>query len=272
MQLTIRHQTVYRYDPAAAAVGVRLKLFPPTFSAQRALAWAVTVNGAAVAPAFRDGWGDQVATHFVRGEVEAVEIRAEGVVETRDEAGVVKRLRESVRPAVCLRSTPRTEADGAITALAREAVVAGGGQLQQAHRLQDLVTERIAYRAGSTDGATTAAVALASGVGVCQDHAHVLIAAARGLGWPARYVAGYYLPDEDGAADVATHAWAELWLDGIGWVGFDASNDLCPTDAYVRLCAGLDAFDAAPIRGHVQGAGAEALAVAVSIRPEAAEQ
>jgi transglutaminase-like putative cysteine protease len=151
-------------------------------------------------------------------------------------------------------------------------LAAGGTQLEQAHRLQDLVTARIAYRAGSTDGATTAAVALASGVGVCQDHAHVLIAAARGLGWPARYVAGYYLPEEDGVADAATHAWAEFWLDGIGWVGFDASNDLCPTDAYVRLCAGLDAFDAAPIRGHVQGASEEALDVSVRIGPGAAEQ
>lgn len=272
MQLTIRHRTVYRYAPAVAAVGVRLKLFPPAFTAQRPLSWSVTVNGAPISPAFRDGWGDQVATHFVRGEVAEVEIAAEGVVETTDEAGVVRRLRESIRPSMCLRATPRTEADSAITALAEEAVAGGGSQLDQAHRLQDLVTQRIVYRGGHTDGATTAAVALASGVGVCQDHAHVLIAAARGLGWPARYVAGYYLPDEDGVHDAATHAWAELWLDGIGWVGFDASNDLCPTDAYVRLCAGLDAFDAAPIRGHVQGAGDEALDVSVSIQPGAGQQ
>lgn len=267
MQLSIRHRTSYRYAPAVATVGLRLKLFPPSFAAQRPLAWAVTVNGEAVTPGFRDGWGDQVATRFVRGGIETVEITAEGVVETRDEAGVVKRLREAVRPGVCLRATPRTEADAAIRALAQEAVEGGDGQLQQAHRLQDLVTARIAYRGGATDGATTAAVALASGAGVCQDHAHVMIAAARSLGWPARYVAGYYLADAAGDDDVATHAWAEIWLDGIGWVGFDASNDLCPTDAYVRLCAGLDAFDAAPIRGHVEGAAAEALDVEVSVRP-----
>jgi len=272
MQLTIRHHTAYRYAPAVAAVGVRLKLFPPAFAAQRPLSWSVTVNGIAVTPGFRDGWGDPVATHFVRGEVTEVEIAAEGVVETTDEAGVVRRLRESIRPGMCLRATPRTEADSAITALAEEAVAGGGSQLDQAHRLQDLVTRRIAYRGGSTDGATTAAVALASGVGVCQDHAHVVIAAARALGWPARYVAGYYLPDEDGVHDAATHAWADVWIDGIGWVGFDASNDLCPTDAYVRLCAGLDAFDAAPIRGHVQGAGDEALDVSVSIQPAAGQQ
>jgi transglutaminase-like putative cysteine protease len=272
MQLTIHHRTSYRYAPAVRAVGVRLKLFPPTFAGQRPLSWTVAVNGVTVTPGFRDGWGDQVATHFVRGDVEAVEIRAEGVVETKDEAGLVRRLREWVRPGMCLRATPRTEADSAIAGLAEEAVAGGGTQLERAHRLQDLVTSRIAYRPGSTDGATTAAVALASGVGVCQDHAHVLIAAARSLGWPARYVAGYYLPADDGAADAATHAWAEFWLEGIGWVGFDASNDLCPTDAYVRLCAGLDAFDAAPIRGHVEGAGDEALDVSVTIHPRTADQ
>jgi transglutaminase-like putative cysteine protease len=272
MHLTIHHRTTYRYIPPVTAVGVRLKLFPPAFSAQRVLSWAVSVNGVPVRPAFRDGWGDQVATRFVRGEVEVVEIAAEGVVETVDEAGVVKRLREWVRPGMCLRPTPRTEADSAITALAQEAVAGGGSQLDQAHRLQALVTRRIAYRAGSTDGATTAAVALASGVGVCQDHTHVLIAAARGLGWPARYVAGYYLPDADGTPDAATHAWAEFWIEGIGWVGFDAANELCPTDAYVRLCAGLDAFDAAPMRGHVEGLSAEALDVSVNIQPGGGEQ
>ncbi len=271
MQLKIRHATQYRYDPPVAGVGLRLKLFPSSFEGQRPLAWTVTVNGAAVVPAFRDGWGDEVATPFVRGGVDAVEICADGVVETRDEAGVVKRLREWIRPGMCLRSTPRTEADGAIAALAEEARAGGDTQLAQAHRLQDLVTARIAYRGGSTDAATTAAVALASGAGVCQDHAHVLIAAARSLGWPARYVAGYYLPAEGGVEDAATHAWAELWLDGIGWVGFDASNDLCPTDAYVRLCCGLDALDAAPIRGHVEGRADEALAVTVSVQPQAAQ-
>jgi len=268
MRLNIHHRTHYRYDPAVAAVAIRLKLYPSRFTGQRPLGWRVTVNGEPAAPDFRNGWGDEVATRFVRGAVTEVEVVAAGQVETADQAGLLAGFEEWMRPGVCLRSTPRTTADAAIRALGAEAAAPGGTRLAQAHRLQDLVSARIAYRAGATDAGTAAADALAAGAGVCQDHSHVLIAAARSLGWPARYVAGYYLPGADGDGDVATHAWAEIWIDDLGWVGFDTSNDLCPTDAYVRVCAGLDAGDGAPLRGHVQGGSTETLAVDVVVRPE----
>jgi transglutaminase-like putative cysteine protease len=267
MLLSIRHRTTYAYDPKAPAVAMRLKLFPSRFDGQTVRRWRVTLNGREVGPDFTNGWGDGVATVFLRGGVETVEVLAEGVVETTDLAGVLRGFKAALKPGVCLRETPRTRADAAIADLAREADAAGGAPLERAHRLQDLVTERIAYVLGATDAATTAAAALAAGEGVCQDHAHVMIAAARSLGWPARYVAGYYLPAEDGGEDLATHAWAEVWVEGLGWVGFDAANDLCPTDAYVRVCSGLDAADAAPLRGHAEGAVEETMAVEVAVAP-----
>jgi len=271
MKLAIRHRTAYAYDPAVSAVAMRLKLFPSVFAGQKTLSWTVTLNGAATEPDFRNGYGDAVATRFLRGGVTAVEVIAEGVVETADLAGVLRGHRAPLKPGVCLRDTPRTRADALILALAREADATGGAPIERAHALQDLVTARVAYRAGSTHAATTAAAALAAGEGVCQDHAHVMIAAARALGWPARYVAGYYLASEEGGDDGATHAWAELWVDGLGWVGFDAANDLCPTDAYVRLCSGLDAADASPLRGHASGVSQETLSVAVSVTPVQAQ-
>jgi transglutaminase-like putative cysteine protease len=267
MQLAIRHRTAYAYDPKVSAVAMRLKLFPSRFDGQTPRDWRVTLNGRAVAPDFVNGYGDGVATRFLRGGVETVEVIAEGTVETSDLAGVLRGFRASLKPGVCLRETPRTRADDAIAALAREADAAGGAPLERAHALQDLVTARIAYEPGATDASATAAAALAAGKGVCQDHAHVMIAAARALGWPARYVAGYYLPQDEGADGLATHAWAEIWVEGLGWVGFDAANDLCPTDRYVRLCSGLDAADAAPIRGHAESVAAETLTAEVSIRP-----
>jgi transglutaminase-like putative cysteine protease len=68
---------------------------------------------------------------------------------------------------------------------------------------------------------------------------------------PARYVVGYLLAPEEKLTE--THAWAEAFVPDIGWVGFDPANRLCPTDRYVRLGCGLDAADAAPIRGNVMG-------------------
>jgi transglutaminase-like putative cysteine protease len=272
MLLAVRHRTVYRYDPKAAAVAMRVKLFPSRFEGQTPRRWAVTLNGEPVAPEFANGWGDQVATLFLRGGVEHVEVAAEGEVETADCAGVVRGFRHPLRPGVCLRTTPRTRADAAIVALAREADAAGGSRLDRAHALKTLVHRRIVYRPGASEVHATAASALADGAGVCQDHAHVMIAAARALGWPARYVAGYCLPNAEGGDDLATHAWAELWVEGIGWIGFDAAADLCPTDAYVRVCSGLDSVDAAPLRGHAEGATTETLEAQVAMQPLAAGQ
>ncbi|MBN8890137.1 MAG: transglutaminase family protein, partial [Rhodospirillales bacterium] len=135
------------------------------------------------------------------------------------------------------------------------------------HALMGAVHGRVAYVVDATTQQTTAAAAFADGRGVCQDHAHIMIAAARALGMPARYVTGYLLLEGDEAeASVAHHAWAEAWVEELGWVGFDAANCLCPTDRYVRLAVGLDAASAAPIRGVRRGTGAEHLCVDVAVR------
>ncbi|WP_413865488.1 transglutaminase domain-containing protein, partial [Albidovulum sp.] len=79
------------------------------------------------------------------------------------------------------------------------------------------------------------------------------------------YASGYLFATEDGAAHEAAHAWAEVWIEGLGWIGFDPANRSCPDDRYVRLGSGLDARDAAPIRGIAQGAGRETLDVTVAV-------
>jgi len=125
------------------------------------------------------------------------------------------------------------------------------------------VAEAVAYTPGETHPGTTAAEALADGKGVCQDHAHLLIAAALTLDVPARYVTGYLHAAGDLAE--ASHAWAELYVEDLGWVGFDPSNGVSPDARYIRIGSGADALEAAPIRGVAQGNGAEALDVDLSV-------
>jgi transglutaminase-like putative cysteine protease len=131
------------------------------------------------------------------------------------------------------------------------------------------VADAIAYRPGATHAHTTAAEALALGEGVCQDHAHALIACARSRGIPARYVSGYLFATQDGVPHEAAHAWAELHVPGLGWVGFDPANRCCPDARYIRLGSGLDAQDAAPIRGIARGGGREAMDVTVAVQQAA---
>lgn len=265
MILTVSHRTTYRYDAPIRVAVQSLRLTPSDFAGQRVIAWQIAVKGGQKGAGFRDGAGDWIESWSLRGPADEVVVAVSGTVETTDLAGLLTGHRETVNPAVYLRETPATRADGALCALAHAAVAHTGDPLARAHALSAAVSEAIAYRPGATGAHTTAAEAMALGEGVCQDHAHALIAAARVLGLPARYVSGYLFATADGTPHEAAHAWAEIWIDGLGWVGFDAANRSCPDARYVRLGSGFDARDAAPIRGIAQGAARETLDVTVAV-------
>ena len=267
MRLTLRHATTYRFDPPARGVVQSLKLWPSEFEGQTVENWRVTVAGDEVAWSFIDGAGDRVGLAGLRGTLGEVEVVTEGVVETTDLTGVLRGHRERVSPEAYLTTTRRTRANDALRRIAQEAVtgIDESDALTRAHALMNAVRDAIDYAPGETAEQTTAAEALGLKRGVCQDHAHALIAVATSLGIPARYAAGYLrVHAEEGAAE-ASHAWAELWIEALGWVGFDASNRACPDENYVRLGSGADSTEAAPIRGIAQGVGAETMEVDLSI-------
>lgn len=263
MLLTVDHVTRYRYDRPVRGVVQSLRLTPATCEGQRVLRWDVAVDGGARGGSFRDGAGDMVCAWTVAGPVDEITVRVGGTVETVDTAGVLRGHRETAPALAWLLETPATAPDDALRDMAVRAAAAEN-PLSVAHAMAAAVGDAIDWVPGATDAATTAAQALAAGQGVCQDHAHALIAVARSAGMPARYVAGYLFDGKDGAE--AAHAWAELWVEGLGWVGFDPANRCCPDARYIRLGAGLDARDAAPIRGIARGGlTAERLDVAVKV-------
>lgn len=264
MKLRISHETVYGYDRPIRNLVQSLRLTPSVFEGQKTHDWQIEVAGGIRGPGFRDGAGDWIEGWTVRGPLEGVTVRITGRVDTRDTAGVLRGHREAIHPMAYLRDTKPTRVDQGLRDLAARADDAADG-LDLAHKLSGLVSDAIAYTSGSTDAATTAAEALAQGEGVCQDHAHALIAIARLHEMPARYVSGYLHSTIDGEAHDAAHAWSEIFVDGLGWVGFDAANRCCPDERYVRLGSGLDAQDAAPIRGVAIGLGAEKLGVTVQV-------
>lgn len=264
MLLSVDHVTRYRYDRPVRGVVQSHRLVPSNFDGQKVRDWAVTVTDGVAGGMFRDGAGDRVQGWTVPGPVSEIEVRVTGTVETVDLAGVLRGHRELVPAEVYLCDTLATQADAALAALAVQAL-GEDGPLARAHRLSALVSDAIAYVPGATHAKTTAAEALAQRQGVCQDQAQALIACARHVGMPARYISGYLFATE-GDAPEAAHAWAELFVPGLGWVGFDAANRCCPDDKYIRLGSGFDAVDAAPIRGIARGTGQESLNVAVAVR------
>jgi transglutaminase-like putative cysteine protease len=113
--------------------------------------------------------------------------------------------------------------------------------------------------------------ALAAQRGVCQDFAHIMIAAGRRLGVPCRYVSGYIAPkpkeERADRAASATHAWVEALLPGLGWIGLDPTNNVEAGLRHIRVAVGRDYADVPPTRGVFKGSTKSTLAVAVEVAP-----
>lgn len=263
MRLSVSHKTHYHFDQPMRSVTQSLRLWPSRFEGQAVIDWAVHIDGAMRGAGFRSGAGDWIETSTVPGPVSEVIVEVTGIVETVDLSGVLKGHREGTPPEAYLRSTRFTTPDNALSDLAVGATDGAASALDKAHALANAVRDAIAYTPGETDATTTASEALAAGHGVCQDHAHALIAAALSVDIPARYAVGYL--HASGSIAEASHAWAELHVPGLGWVGFDPANGVSPDENYIRIGSGLDAVDAAPIRGVASGAGVEAMDVDVEV-------
>lgn len=262
MRLKVTHQTRYSYDAPVPYALQRLRLTPQTGGNQNVLSWSVDVDGATTEVRFTDQFSNDTHLLSIAGEPRVIAVTAHGEVEVRDTAGVFG-VHMGFAPLWLFEHQTALTAPGPLVSeIAHK--ISGGNDLDRLHALAASIGERVAYRIGATGAATTAEEAVALGEGVCQDHAHIFLAAARGLGYPARYVSGYLLMD--GAREqVATHAWAEAHVNGLGWVGFDISNAISPDERYVRLAVGRDYRDAMPVSGIRLGAAQEQLEVHITV-------
>ncbi|MHA6325994.1 transglutaminase family protein [Roseivivax sp. CAU 1753] len=268
MRLNVSHVTRYTFDRPIQRLIQSHRLTPSRCANQQVVSWEINMLHANRGAAFRDGAGDWTETVSAMGPLDSFEIEVVGEIETRDFAGVLKDHREKMPPSAYLTDTEQTRPSQGLRDLARATLadMADATLLEQAHALSEAVSDNVQYVPGETEHMTPAAAALEGGMGVCQDQAHVLIALAQISDIPARYVTGYLFSDSGDHAAEASHAWAELWVPGLGWVGFDASNRCCPDERYIRLSSGYDAQDASPIRGMVIGGAGETLDVIVKIR------
>lgn len=266
MRLKVSHTTHYRYDQPAGYGLQELRLTPRSFAGQTVHDWTIAVDGATQELAFDDQHGNRVTMLSFDGAGHDITVRCEGDVETTDIAGVTGRHTGFAPLWYYQHATPLTRAGNNTRKLIKGLAGEVEDAIARLHALSERVLEAITYDTGHTDALTTAEDALGAGHGVCQDHAHVFIAAARALGYPARYVSGYLLMT-DRVDQEASHGWAEAHVDGIGWIGFDVSNQICPNDHYIRLATGLDYRQAAPIHGlRIGPQGEEDLAVSIQVQ------
>ncbi len=267
MRIRISHATTYHYDAPPKSVTQVLRLTPRNHDGQYVCNWRIDLSQDCTMHQ-RDGAFGNVSHLFnAEGPFDALTITVGGEVETQDTHGIIKGAVERFPPALFLRDSPLTEADPAIVAFADETrAKAGPDQLNLMHSLMLGINEAMEFDVDPTQVTTTAAEAFALKRGVCQDATHIFLAAARHLGIPSRYISGHFYREDDQSVQEAGHAWAESYIEKLGWVGFDPTNGISPTEAHVRVAIGLDYLGAAPVRGTRYGGGGETLKVAVQVQ------
>lgn len=265
MQLSISHTTQYQYDEPVHYSLQQIRLMPISQGGQRVVNWQTTITGGIKELEFSDQHNNHVVlVSFTAGE-SAISIHSQGEVETTDTNGIVGEHKGCAPLWYFKRATSLTSPDVNLRKLVEQLGDVFDGDIERLHALSHLISNLVTYETGKTHAATTVEEALSAGYGVCQDHAHIFIAAARLMGYPARYVSGYLMMDDRVDQD-ATHAWAEAYLSGLGWVGFDVSNDISPDERYVRIATGLDYQDASPISGMRLGDSDESMVVSLQVQ------
>ena len=265
MRLRIHHVTHYRFDRGVQRGLQQIRKRPKSSHGQSVLNWRTDVTGGKRELSFDDHHNNRVELLSFERDTQEIVITSEGEVEVTEQSGVVGPHLGPAPLWLYKRSTPQNRAGAGVRAIVRR--VEGDDDLTRLHDLSRLIAGDITYEIASSDPDWTAEDAVAAGKGVCQDHTHVFVAAARELGLPARYVSGYLMLN-DRTNQEAMHAWAEAHVEGLGWVGFDVSNGISSDERYVRVATGLDYADAAPVKGIRMGGAGEGL----SVRIEVAEQ
>jgi transglutaminase-like putative cysteine protease len=269
VRLAIDHVTRYRFESPVARGLQRLRLTPASMPGQEVRDWSLAIEGGRIEAEYRDHHGNDVTLLSIEPGTRELAIRGSGVIEVADRHGIVGD-HAGLLPLWFYRDpTALTRAGPTVRALL--GLPLDEEPLGRLHALSAAIRDAVRYATGTTGPGTTAEEAAAAGTGVCQDHAHIFIAAARLLGFPARYVSGYLMMDDRVDQD-ASHGWAEAHVEALGWVGFDVSNGVSPDARYVRLATGRDYGEAAPITGLVQGAGNEEMHVALAVEQQHVEQ
>jgi transglutaminase-like putative cysteine protease len=271
VQLAISHTTRYEFSQPVAHGLQRLRLKPKSTHGQVVRDWTMRLEGAKAEAEYDDHNQNSTALVTVVPGVSTLLIHCNGVVEPADNAGVIGPHIGHIPLWIFLGQTVLTRPGPLIRALAHQVGTGRPDPLDRLHHLSSAVHEAVVYEIGHTNVDTPAEAAMAAGRGVCQDHAHIFIGAARLLGLPARYVSGYLMMD-DRIDQEAGHGWAEAHVDGLGWVGFDVSNAISPDARYVRVATGSDYREAAPVTGLCFGPGESALSVSVAVEQQLAEQ
>ena len=280
MFYSIRHLTRYRYSEPVSESIMETRMHPRTDSNQHCLTFALSVSPRCRVFTYRDHLGNNVQHFDIPGDHTQLVIIAESVVEQQvlpDVPGFLApdawgALDELVRAGdyweMLLPSTFAVETPALLDLAAKLDVKRRDDPLILVHELNARLFDYFDYVPRHTRVDSPIDEAILSGKGVCQDFAHTMIALLRHVRIPARYVSGYLYrsrEDHDRSTPDATHAWVDVLLPHLGWVGFDPTNNLVAHHRHIRTAIGRDYNDVPPTHGIFRGQTDSELFVAVHV-------
>ena len=274
MRYDVTYRCRFAYEAPAAESHNELRACPSSDDHQHVVHARVVTSPSARVLTTTDYWGTRVDAFGVRAQHRELLVEVEATVDVADRpvapAGVA--LEELDGPAFVdahrefLAPSAMAAPDDAVAAMAAGVGQDARGVVEVATALCGAIEQRVEHVSGATQVGTPIGEVLATGAGVCQDRAHLLVALCRLRDVPARYVSGY-LCDGPTGQDITTHAWVEVAVPGHGWHALDPSDGDVPDSHRIVIGRGRDYADVPPLRGTYVGGDVRTLEVAVDLAP-----
>ncbi len=280
IQYRIRHSNRFNYSAPISESVTEVRMQPRSDGRQRCLRFELTTQPRTRVFAYQDSLGNVVHHFDVPGRHARLSITADAVVDMGPALEVPEALPDSAWDELdAFATSGENWHSRQFSRFARETPLLGefareidwrreADPLTLMRRLNTGVFGGFTYAPRQTRVDSPIDDALQARAGVCQDFAHSRIALARGVGSPCRYVSGYLSPSPEGhdrATQGATHAWVEAYLPGLGWLGFDPTNNVLAGERHVRVALGRDYADVPPTRGVFRGEAGSELVVLVTV-------
>ncbi len=279
MYYSITHLTQFEYSEPITDSVMEIRMQPRSGNRQRCVQFDVDISPSAKTFAYTDYLKNRIQIFDVPGRHVQLAIRTESIVEIKPPPPLPESLPDDAWEQIKAASSDRDLFDMLLPSqfahstpllaqLAEEiAIDPSDDPIHLLCKLNKAIYDRFDYIQNVTAADSPIDIALEKRLGVCQDFAHIMIALCRNIGIPCRYVSGYlfHRTDADRSAADATHAWVEAWLPGLGWTGFDPTNNLVCNEQHVTVGIGRDYADVPPTKGVFRGEATSELTVGVKV-------
>lgn len=280
MKYNILHKNIFQYESFVEQSWNTIRLKPRTNETQRLITYDLTISPVSMTSEYQDIWRNNVGSFFIAQPHQQLMIESKSVVSVQKAPYIFNlhysdsmkeifhsvMFREHYMPYLMTSSYTTLNHEQLQTIIKEVGTLHESNPVRFACNVMTYLYHTIRYDTEATTVNTLAHEAFTLKAGVCQDYTHIMIGILRHFHIPTRYISGYlYVERGDGLiGETATHAWVEIMVPGIGWVGLDPTNNVEVLDKHIILSVGRDYRDVSPVEGVYHG-GKHTLDVSVLV-------